>query len=390
MKKRSAVQLILALLLIGIMTSFAYGAYLTHRSHAEVDDATDSPGEVEIDVKPLKPIVGLEAREDHIGEIRVWTYSNDTELVLQLAQASQTVTSFREFTVEICQPLDMILVIDLSDSMLQFMDSIKKNLTNMINLLSLTYKAPLRFGVVGFKDFDWETVQLFPTDDCEAVKTFINNLTAEDGAEDPESHYLGLGAALKDFNLHSCTTNAKVVIFISDTQAGYNNTPSFDEAKEKAEIMAELGIRIDTVLCGADQAPQSEQLQHYANVTGGQFIGPEGQNRIVSGATSHPTWKVTLTPIAPLDFVHLRLNSSPPSKKEGYYTFYVHVSLYANAIGSHDSVYFKIVANLQNESDFSNLDENIDDYYYIFQEIDTNKSATPQDSEKSTKQRDKR
>lgn len=353
MRNKRPAQLALMLLLIGTVIGSVYGAYLTYKSYVEIYGVIHPLGEIETDIKQMLPIEGLETREDYIGEVRVWTYSNDTELILQLAQVSQIVSNFREFTVKVCLPLDMIFVIDLTGSMFQYMDAIKKNLTNIVGLLSLTYKTPLRFGVVGFKDFEGEIVQLSLTDDYEAVKAFINSLTAETGAEDPQGHYLGLGAALNDFNLHSTIANDKVVVFISDAQAGYNNLASFVEAKEKADEMAELGIKIDAVLCGSDQPPENWQLQYYANVTGGQFIRPEGQKLIYSGVTSHPTWIVKLTPITPFDSFHLRLNSSTPCQKEEYYTFYVYVYFYAKAIESHERFCIELMARLEKDQPLS-------------------------------------
>lgn len=347
MRKKRTIQLILTLFLVATLVGTVYGAFLTYKSYVEIYGTIHPLGEVEIDIKQLQPIEGLEAREDHIGEIRVWTYSNDTELILQLAQVSQIVTNFREFTIKICRPLDMIFVIDITGSMPQFMDKVKEQLKELVFLLSISHNAPLKFGVVGFKDFDWETVQLPLTDDYETVKAFINSLIAESGGHAPESHYLGLQAAKDDFNTNSEITHDKVVVFISDAPAGKDDSPSFDEAKAEADEMAQLGIKIDAVLCGYDSSPQNEQLQYYANISGGQYIGLEGQDRIFSGVTGHPTWKVILTPITPFDSFHLRLNSSPPCQHEGYYTFYIYLSFYANAIPWHHDFYFELMANLE-------------------------------------------
>jgi len=349
MRNKRTVRLILTLLLVGPIIGTVFGTYLTYKSYVEISSSIHPLGDVEINIKPILSIEPLEAREDYLGEIRVWTYGNDTELILQLTQTGQIVTNFSEFTVKICLPLDMIFVVDTSGTMLTFMDAVKNNLTGTVDFLSLTHRAPLRFGVVGFKDLPTETVQLSLTDNYEDVKTFINGLTAESGAEDPQSHYLGLGAALSDFNLHSALTNAKVVVFISDAQAGFYNIPSFDEAKEKAHEMAELGIKIHAVLCGADQPPENWQLQYYANITGGQFIGPEGQENIYSGVTSHPTWIVKLTPITTFDSFHLKLNSSTPCLKERYYTFYVYVSFNATANAHYDLLFVELMANLRKD-----------------------------------------
>jgi len=347
MTKKRTITLILTILLVSTLVGTAFSAYLTYKSYVEIYGEIHPLGDVEIDIKQIPPIEGSEAREDYLGEIHAWTYSNDTELILQLAQVSQIVTNFREFTIKIYQPLDMIFVIDITGTMPQYMDAIKTNLTSLIDLLSFTQKAPLKFGVVGFKDKPAETVKLSLTDNYEAVKTYINNLIAIGGGHAPQSHYLGLQAAKNDFNTNSKITNEKVVVFCSDAQAGKDDLPSFTEAKAEADEMAELGIKIDAVLCGSDTSPQNEQLQYYAKVTGGQYIGPEGEDHIFNGILSYVTWKVILTPITPFDSFQLRLASSPPCQKKGYYTFYVYVSFYANAIPWHDNFLVELMANLE-------------------------------------------
>jgi len=347
MTKRRTITIILTLLLVSTLAGTAFGAYLTYKSYVEIYGDIHPLGEVEIDIKQMSPIEGGEAGEDYLGQIHVWTYSNDTELILQLVQVSQIVSNFREFTIKIFQPLDMIFVIDITGTMPQYMDAIKTNLTNLVDLLSFTHKAPLKFGVVGFKDYPAETVKLPLTDNYAAVKAFINSLTASGGNHAPQSHYLGLQAAKNDFNINSNITHEKVVVFFSDAQAGKDDKASFTEAKAEADEMAELGIKIDAVLCGSDTSPQNEQLQYYANVTGGQYIGPEGEDHIFNGVLNHVTWKIMLTPITPFDSFQLRLASSPPCQKKGYYTFYVYVSFYANAIPWHDNFLVELMANLE-------------------------------------------
>jgi hypothetical protein len=347
MTKRRIITLILILLLVLTLAGTAFGAYLTYKSYVEIYGDIHPLGEVEIDIKQMSPIEGLEAREDYLGQIRVWTYSNDTELILQLAQVSQIVSNFREFTIKIFQPLDMIFVIDITGTMPQYMDKIKTQLNELIFLLSMTHKAPLKFGVVGFKDYPAETIKLPLTDNYETVKTYINNLAASGGGHAPQSHYLGLQTAKNEFNTNSKITNERVVVFFSDAQAGKDDAASFTEAKAEADEMAELGIKIDAVLCGSDTPPQNEQLQYYAKITGGQYIGPEGEDNISNGVRNHVTWKIMLTPITPFDSFQLRLASSPPCQKKGYYTFYVYVSFYANAVPWHDTFFVELMANLE-------------------------------------------
>ncbi len=76
---RRTVQLILTLFLIGTIAGAVYGSHLFHKSPAEI--YSDIPlGKVEIDIEQMFPIESTEAREDHLGEIRVWRHSNDTDV----------------------------------------------------------------------------------------------------------------------------------------------------------------------------------------------------------------------------------------------------------------------------------------------------------------------
>jgi len=347
MSKRRAVQLILTLLLVGTIIGTVYGAFLTYKAYVEIYGEMYPLGEIEMEIGPMADIEGLEAREDYLGEIRVWTYSNDTEFILQLAQVSQIVYNFREFTVKICLPLDMIFVVDTTGSMAPYMDKVKEQLTVLVNILPRTYKAPLRFGVVGFKDYPGETTQLSLTNNYAKVLNAINNLEALDGGAIPQSHYLGLQAALNDFTTNSVVVNERVVVFISDAEAGKGNSPSFDEAQAIADLMGELGIKIFAVLCGPDEPPEFDQLNYYAAITWGEFIGPEGQRLIFNGVTGHPTWIVKITAVTPFDSFQLRLNSSAPCKKAGYYKFYVYVSFYAKAIPWHEWFAVELMASLE-------------------------------------------
>ena len=342
---RRTVQLILTLSLIVTMVGSVYGAHIFYKSPAEM--YSDIPlGEVEIDIEQMFPIESTEAREDYLGEIRVWTYCDDIELTFQLVQAGQSIIDFRDFTAEVCLPLNMIFVVDLTSSMLQYMDKIREQLKQLVLFLSTIHNAPLKFGVVGFKDHPTETVQLRLTNNYAEVETIIDSLTVEIGRDEPQTHHLGLQAALDDFKANSALVDDQVIIFISDAEAGFDDEPSFEEAKAVAGEIAELGIKINAVLCGRGDPPKTEQLQQYTNITGGQYTEPpKAQDRIISGITSHPTWKMLLTPITPLDSFHLRFNSSRPIQKEGHYTFYV--SFYANPIRWHNPFNFKLIVNLE-------------------------------------------
>jgi hypothetical protein len=122
-------KLILTALLVGLMSiGTVYGAFLIYKGFVEIWGTKYPAGIVELETIPLAPIEGLEAREDYLGEIKVWTYSDKTQLVLQLVQLSHIVTNFRSFTVKVKLDLDIVLVVDLTGSMMPYMDTVREKL----------------------------------------------------------------------------------------------------------------------------------------------------------------------------------------------------------------------------------------------------------------------
>ena len=138
MRKKRIVQLASVFLILGLTIGSVYGAFLTYKAYVEIYGEKYPLGLVELDTKMMEPIEGLEAREDYIGEIRVWTYSNNTELILQLVQLSQIVYNFRSFTVKVCMPLDIIFVVD-EGNMEAYMATVKEQLAYLVDVLPFLY-----------------------------------------------------------------------------------------------------------------------------------------------------------------------------------------------------------------------------------------------------------
>lgn len=333
---RSSAAFLLTLL---ISVGSVYGAFLTYKAVGEIWGRKKPLGQVELDLMPIPLIEGTEARENFIGRMRVYTLSNNTEVIVQLTEVSRIVLNFRSFVLKMFRPLDVIFIVDVSGTMAPFMSTMKEQLTDLVDVLSVMTKAPVRFGVVAFKDYFNETSQLYLTPDITRVKGFIGNLTAFNGGGIPQSHYLGFRAALNDFLANSTRNEAKLEIFVSDTEAGMDDSPSFEEAEVAAELTAERGIRIYSVLAGPEEEPERSQLEYYADVSDGKFVA--GAERIVSVTTSDPYWIVKLTPVTPFDSFLLKLDNP-----DGY-VFDIWVDFYAKAVRWEDIFLVELLANLE-------------------------------------------
>jgi hypothetical protein len=340
-------MLLIGALVAILMVSTVFGAYLTYKGFVEIYGTKYPLGIVELETHGLHPIEGLEAGEQHIGEIRVWTYSNNSELVLQLQQLSQIVTNFRSFTVKVCLPLDIIFVVDVTGSMTLYMATVKAKLIELMGVLVAMNPCPVEVGVVAFKDYAPQTTSIALTNNYAAVETFINGLTAQSGAGIAQSHYLGFEKALELF--HGVTdwlTHDRVVVFVSDAQAGFADVPEWDHAQAAAWALANEGVKIHSVLCGGPtEEPELTELKYYSGISAGNFIINE--TRIVPGVTRDPTWIVKLTPITPFDSFRMKLNSSTPTMKKGYYSFQIFVDYFCKAVPWHEYFMCELSAHLE-------------------------------------------
>lgn len=141
-------------------------------------------------------------------------------------------------------------------------------------------------------------------------------------------------------------THDKIVVFITDAAAGYNDSPDngYVHTEPAVRALADQGIKIHSVLCGTHPWTEA-QLRWYAEISGGNFI--ESPKRIVSGVTREPTWIVKLTAITPFGSFRLKRASSPPTKKIDYYNFSIYVDFFAKAVPWHEFFVTELAANLE-------------------------------------------
>ena len=347
MMKMSKKALVPALLIGIMMIGTVFGAFLSYKAFVEIYGKKYPLGVVELETHGLNPIEGLEAGEQHIGEIRVWTYSNDSEMILQLMQLSQIVTNFRGFTVKVALPLKIVFVVDVTGSMGLYINTAKAKLIELMGVLDAMNPCPVEVGVVAFKDYAVDTTWIPLTNNYAAVEAFINALTAGGGAGVAQSHYLGFDKALQLFHENKgWLTYDRVVVFVSDAEAGYNDSPEWPgHAATSAWNLADEGVKIHSVLCGSVEEPEYTELKYYSDVSAGNFI--VGADRIVPGVTRDPTWIVKLTPITPFDSFRMKLASSEPTEKMGYYSFQVFVDYFCKAVPWHEYFITELSAHLE-------------------------------------------
>jgi len=271
--------------------------------------------------------------------------------VLQLVQLSMIVTNFRSFTVKVCLPLDVVYVVDITGSMVPYMAAIKAELLDLMWVLATMNKCPVRFAVVGFKDYVNQTI-VNPsglTTDYGEVTSFISGLVAQTGDRIPQSHYLGLLEAERLFDDRADSlVHDKIVVFVSDAESGYNDKAEFSYAMHAAWGLADKGVKIHSVLCGPYEDPEASQLWYYSAISGGNAIyAPLPDCRLVPGVTSNPTWIVKLTPITPFDSFRLKIHSSEPTMKQGYYEFYIWVDFFCKAVPWHEYFVTELTAHLE-------------------------------------------
>ncbi len=342
-------MILIGLVAVALIISTVSGAFLTYKGFVEIYGTKYPLGIVELDTKPIAPIEGLEAREDYLGEIRVWTYSDKAQMILQLVQLSQIVTNFRSFTVKVKLDLDIVYVVDLTGSMMPYMPTVREKLIDLTGTLLMMNKGQVQFAVVGFKDYPDETTVLPWTSDYDEVANYIEGLTAVSGLGIPQSHYLGFETALELFEEKpESWVHDRVVVFVSDAEPGVDDEFEFapgGPTQSSVLALAEAGIKVHPVLCGPDVAPEAPIFRWYADVTGGHFT--HGEERIVPGVTRDPTWIVKLTPVTPFDSFRLPLRSSEPTQKAGYYTFHIYVDFYCKAVPWHEWFLTELTAHLE-------------------------------------------
>lgn len=210
---------------------------------------------------------------------------------------------------EASESLDAIYVVDITGSMIPYMDVVREQLIELTSQLRTQY-SPFLAGVVGFKDYLVDTTWLPLTDDYSQVESFIQSLLVYTGEDIPQSHYIGLEKASE--LLDGSSAQRRIVVFVSDAEAGYNDMPEWTRAPDAALALANESVRIHSVLCDMDSIPDEpeySQLKYYSDISCGNFIF--GAENIVEG--------VIYTPPPPCPRAKLILNKFIDVNDNGIY-----------------------------------------------------------------------
>ncbi|MCA9924893.1 MAG: VWA domain-containing protein, partial [Anaerolineales bacterium] len=196
---------------------------------------------------------------------------------------------FGNYYANVCQPLDVVFVIDVTASMGPAIAGVKGELNTILNDISGASGGDYQLGLVTFND------NVFVLDDLAAgnltsVKEHINSLTADGGVGYPEASDESLNTVLNgldagdarpqqtgDFN-GTWRPNARkhIILVTNEVPGGFDDTYS-DADKTNAENLAlvakDLGIQIDAIYVpGAQYAEAETIMQNYASTTGGTYF----------------------------------------------------------------------------------------------------------------------
>ncbi len=173
--------------------------------------------------------------------------------------------------------LDVVFVLDATDSMSPYIEQSKKRLQQVINVVThLVPKA--RFGVVAYKDYgdDYgpKAVKILPvTSDHQVVRKFISQINAGGGADTPEPINEALAIITNTKKMGWKTMRIKVVILVGDSPIHPSGRmPAFRHARKFAKNLRGTINVIDTGGAGDQQSIRSSvqpDLERIAKDGGG-------------------------------------------------------------------------------------------------------------------------
>lgn len=203
-----------------------------------------------------------------------------------------------------CGPLDVVLVIDRTGSMLNAIDNVKAAVDDVVDEVANAAGGDYQLGLLTFAD-EITVLNDLATGNRSAVKANIAAIVADSGRGAPEASDEALNTAINrlpaagrpqqgDFAGTWRTDATKIIILITDAlPAGFNDTyeSGIDDvnANQRAVEAKNGGILITAVYVptlgvtaanvAETNAPRAEDasvvetiMQNYANVTGGGYI----------------------------------------------------------------------------------------------------------------------
>jgi len=208
----------------------------------------------------------------------------------------------REIEVKMAQPravpeplpLDMLFVLDTTGSMGKEIERLKKTIEIInLNLVSLTSKPQVRFGMVLYKDRGDEYVtRTIPlTGDLEAFQQELNKVRASGGGDEPEDLQSALADAVQKLSWNRDGLRLVFVITDAPPHLNYGQTYTYVHAAGDAK---KQGIKIFSVGTGGLNLAGEFVLRQIAQYTSGRYIfltyGEKGESEGGRpGSVSHHT-----------------------------------------------------------------------------------------------------
>lgn len=160
--------------------------------------------------------------------------------------------------------LDVVLVLDATDSMSPYIDQAKKRLHEVLNVVTgLVPNA--RYGIVAYKDYGDEygpdaTQSLALTEDANLIRRGIDDITSGGGADIPEPIHEALRAATDQKRLDWNRRRKRVIILVGDSPC---HTSGRKEAFALAVGFAKDGGTVNVIDVGGagEQGARRDHVQ---------------------------------------------------------------------------------------------------------------------------------
>lgn len=191
--------------------------------------------------------------------------------------------------------LDVVLILDATDSMEPFIESAKARLHDIMDVITKLVPGT-RFGVVAYKDYGDEygshAVQSLPlTDELMAVRQFINQIVVGGGGDFPEPIHEALKAATDHKDMKWGDRRKKVVILVGDSSI---HSTGRKAAYEAATDFARAGGTINVIDVGGADAKKIQRNTVQPDL---QVIAQKGKGSAFLLGDSKGFWRDLITSV---------------------------------------------------------------------------------------------
>lgn len=186
---------------------------------------------------------------------------------------------------DLCDPIDIVLAIDCSTSMVNTLDNIKENIVNLLDYLEDRHPSSF-IGVVQYGQFDsnGDPIVVHPLAAIglsrASIINAVNNITITNGSIEP--HYKAINKATELFDAYGLVGGQRhqLIIFASDEGLSANNG-LIGVTEAAANLALSKGYKIVGLYVGPNDSSSIEYQYPYrrvAEITGGaSFIKNDGK-----------------------------------------------------------------------------------------------------------------